>query len=155
MHGKAPAQAGAIDERGSGEVRIRDVSFLGSDGIERQVYEPGESLEIRAYLEVKQPIDSPVLGILIYDDSGRGLWGTNTTLRDITIGRLDGDRIVRWKIPSLPVLNAACAVTLAVGRPAGGDEYYRREKGWHFKVVSPGSDVGLVHFDATLEVTQP
>jgi ABC-2 type transport system ATP-binding protein len=154
MHGRAPAVPGVIEEWGTGEVRISDVAFIGSDGLERQVYEPGESLEIRAQLEAKETVENPVLGIMIYDDTGRGLWGTNTTLRDINIGTIDGARVIRWKIPSLPVLNSACAVTLAVERRGGREEYYRREKGWSFKVVSQASDVGLVHFDATLDVSE-
>jgi lipopolysaccharide transport system ATP-binding protein len=133
---------------------VTDVAFIGNDGLERQVYEPGESLEIRIHLKVSEPVRSPVLGIMIFDDTGRGLWGTNTTLRDIDVGTIDGDRVVRWKIASLPVLNSACAVTVAIERRGGRDEYYRREKGWHFKVVSTGSDVGLVHFDATLDVSE-
>ncbi|MEX2392929.1 MAG: ABC transporter ATP-binding protein, partial [Actinomycetota bacterium] len=157
LHGRPPTHAWAksADEGGTGEIRVRDVAFIGSDGLERQVYEPGESVEIRTRLEVHSTVEDPVLGIMIYDDTGRGLWGTNTTLRDIVVGTIDSDRIVSWKIPSLPVLNSALAVTLAVERRGGREEYYRREKGWHFKVVSPGSDVGVVHFDATLEVTKP
>jgi ABC-2 type transport system ATP-binding protein len=141
----------AVDDRGTGEARIADVRFIGSNGEDRQVYEPGESLEIRATLEVREPIDDPVLGVIVYDDSGRYLWGTNTDLRDISVGRLTGDTIVRWKIPALPVVNTTCAVTLAVSS-RNGQDYHWREKGWAFKVVSKGADLGRVHFDAHLEV---
>jgi hypothetical protein len=33
-----------------------------------------------------------------------------------------------------------------------GQDYYWREKGWAFKVVSQGADLGSVHFDASIDV---
>jgi ABC-2 type transport system ATP-binding protein len=153
VHG-ANLDVTAVDDRGTGEARITEVRFIGSNGEERQVYEPGEPLEIRARIAVREPIDDPVLGCIVYDDSGRYLWGTNTAMRDVSVGRLPaGETIVRWKIPSLPVVNTTCAVTLAVSSKNGQD-YHWREKGWAFKVVSKGADLGRVHFDVQLEVEQ-
>ncbi len=151
VHGANLDDIVALDDRGTGEARIIEVRFIGDNGEDRQVYEPGESMEIRAKLEIRKPIDDPVLGVIVYDDSGRYLWGTNTDLRDVSVGRLDRDTIVRWKIPALPVVNTTCAVTLAVSSKNGQD-YHWREKGWAFKVVSKGADLGRVHFDTSLEV---
>ena len=151
IHGGEPGEAGPIDQRGSGEASFSDVRFLDDAGEERQVYNPGESMEIRARLEVTSPITDPVLGVIVYDDAGRYLWGTNTGLRDMDLGTVDGPRNVRVRIPALPVLDTTCFVTLAVSSRSGQD-YYWREKGWAFKVVSQGADLGSVHFDAGIEV---
>jgi ABC-2 type transport system ATP-binding protein len=151
VHGANLDDIVALDDRGTGEAHIDEVRFIGSNGEDRQVYEPGESMEIRAKLSLREPIDDPVLGCIVYDDSGRYLWGTNTALRDLSVGRLNGDTIVKWKIPALPVVNTTCAVTLAVSSKNGQD-YHWREKGWAFKVVSKGADLGRVHFDVQLEV---
>jgi ABC-2 type transport system ATP-binding protein len=153
MHGGDPAQQGSIDERGSGEARIVDVHFLDDAGEARQVYNPGERLQIRARIEVERPIDDPVVGVVVYDDTGRYLWGTNTAMRDVSLGTIDGPRDLTVTIPSLPVLDTTCSVTLAVSDRSGQD-YYWREKGWAFKVVSQGADLGSVHFDADIEVTK-
>ncbi len=152
IHGGKPDQPGGEDLRGSGEARLVDVHFIDASGEDRQVYNPGESLEIRARLEVDRPIDDPVLGVIVYDDAGRYLWGTNTGMRDISLGTVDGPRSVSVRIPSLPVLDTTCFVTLAVSARSGHD-YYWREKGWAFKVVSQGADLGSVHFDARVEVS--
>ena len=68
------------------------------------MYVPGESLEIRARLEVKEPVDDPVFGVIIYDDAGRYLWGTNTALRDVSVGTLSlgRDGAVAHPGPSRP-----------------------------------------------------
>jgi ABC-2 type transport system ATP-binding protein len=151
IHGGEKAPTGSVDQRGSGEASFADVRFVDDRGEDRQVYTPGESLEIRARLDVKQPISDPVIGVIVYDDAGRYLWGTNTGLRDVDLGTIDADRMVRVRIPSLPVLNTTCFVTLAVSSRSGQD-YYWREKGWAFKVVSQGADLGSVHFDASIDV---
>lgn len=151
MHGGDPAAVGGIDERGTGQATIRDVRFLDAAGEERQVYSPGEAVEISARVDVTEAIDDPVLGMMVYDDAGRYLWGTNTAMRDMSLGTVDGSRRLRVRIPSLPVLDTTCSVTLAVSSRSGQD-YYWREKGWAFKVVSQGADLGSVHFDAEIEV---
>ena len=154
IHGGDPAPTGPIDERGTGEAGFSDVRFVDDRGEDRQVYSPGESLEIHARLDVTHPIADPVLGVIVYDDAGRYLWGTNTGLRDIGLGTVDGPRIVRVKIPSLPMVNTSCFVTLALSS-RGGQDYIWREKGWAFKVVSQGADLGSMHFDASIEVDRP
>jgi ABC-2 type transport system ATP-binding protein len=152
IHGGDPGeQVGAIDERGSGEARITDVRFIDDRGEERQVYSPGERLEIRARVDVDRPLEDPVVGVIIYDDTGRFLWGTNTALRDEPLGTVSGPRDVTITIPTLPVLDTTCFLTLAFSSKAGHD-YHWREKGWAFKVVSQGADLGSVHFDANIEV---
>ena len=151
IHGGKPDETGAVDQRGTGEATLTDVRFVDAAGEERQVYNPGEGLEIRARLEVTRPISDAVIGVIVYDDAGRYLWGTNTGLRDVDLGTIDGPRTIRVRIPSLPVLDTTCSVTLAVSSRSGQD-YYWREKGWAFKVVSQGADLGSVHFDAGIEV---
>jgi ABC-2 type transport system ATP-binding protein len=151
IHGGDPAPTGAADVRGTGEATFTDVRFVDDRGEDRQVYTPGESVEIRARLDVEGSISDPVLGVVVYDDAGRYLWGTNTGLRDMSLGTINGSRLVRVKIPSLPMVNTTCSVTLALSSPSGQD-YTWREKGWAFKVVSQGADLGSMHFDASIEV---
>jgi ABC-2 type transport system ATP-binding protein len=152
VHGGAPVvQQGHEDVRGSGEAHITDVRFVDASGEERQVYMPGEPIELVARLEVDRPIEDPVIGMVVYDDAGRYLWGTNTALRDMSLGTIDRPQVIRWRIGSLPVLDTTCSVTLAVSARSGHD-YYWREKGWAFKVVSQGADLGTVNFDARFEV---
>lgn len=154
IHGGDPAPTGPVDQRGSGEASFSDVVFTDDRGEERQVYSPGESLELRARLDVTEPIHDPVLGVIVYDDAGRYLWGTNTAMRDVSLGTIDGERIVRVTIPSLPMVNTTCFVTLALSSRSGQD-YIWREKGWAFKVVSQGADLGSMHFDASIDVQRP
>jgi ABC-2 type transport system ATP-binding protein len=151
MHGGEPAEEGPTDVRGTGEAKITDVHMVDDSGEERRVYMPGESLEVVARLEVDKPLEDPVIGMIVYDDTGRYLWGTNSALRDMSLGTIDGPRVLRWKIDSLPVLDTTCSVTLSVASRSGV-EYYVREKGWAFKVVSQGADLGSVYFQARFEV---
>ncbi len=154
LFGGEVALASAVDERGTGGARIRDVRFLDDSGEERQVYVPGESLELRATVEFDRPIDDPVIGIIMYDDAGRHLWGTNTGLRENSLGLVEGTRTFRVRIRTLPVVDATCLVTLAVSS-RDGEDYYWREKGWAFKVLNQGSDDGSTYFDAELLVENP
>jgi ABC-2 type transport system ATP-binding protein len=154
IHGGDPEVEGSTDERGSGEIRLHDVQVVDSTGQPRQVFTPGEPLEIRGVMKPSRgPVDDPVATIVVTDDSGRYLWGTNTMYRDLQLGRIEGDRRFAWRIPSLPVMNVTCSVTLALGT-RDGKEYHWRDKGWAFKIVNPGSDVGFVSFDGQFSMDQ-
>jgi ABC-2 type transport system ATP-binding protein len=154
IHAGEQSQARPVDERGDGKARITDVRFIDSSGHERQVFEPGEPLDIVVTFDVAEPLNDPVVGIIIYDDAARHLWSTDTARRNVSLGSVDGRRKLRWRIPSVPILDTTCSVTLSV-KSRTGEEHYHREKGWAFKVVSQLSDIGSVHFDASVELETP
>jgi ABC-2 type transport system ATP-binding protein len=152
IHGGEKPASGSYEERGTREVAIVDVRFIDDRGEERQVFSPGEAIEVRTHLHADKPVEDPVVGMQVFDETGRYLWGTNTAMRDMSLGTVNGDMVIRWRIPALPVLDGTCLVTVAVTSRVGGHEYHWREKGWAFKVVNVTPDLGASHFDVRIDV---
>ena len=152
VHGEAHLDVVEGTERGTGEVRIAEVKILDADGVQRQVFAPGESLEFSVLLSAERPVDDPHVGVTIYDERGVGVYGTNTVIRGMSLGRLDGKCRVRFRVPSLPVLNGTFHVTVGVHSRDERIAYHWREKAWAFRVVSAGPDAGTTHFDARVEI---
>lgn len=152
VHGEAHIEAAPEEERGTGEIRIADVRFLDSDGVERQVFSPGEPLEVSVILDAQHPVEDAAVGIAIYDDRDVRLFGTNSSLRGIDLGRMNGKTNVRFLAPSLPVLDGKCQVTIGVHSADERHVYHWREKAYAFQVVNRGPDVGGTNFAMQIEV---
>lgn len=152
VHGESHLEAAPTEERGSGEVRIIEVKLLDADGVERQIFHPGEVMEISLVIEARSPVDDPVVGVVIYDDRDVAIFGTNTARRGIDLGRLEGKARVRMRAPALPVLDGRCLVTLGVHSRDDRHVYHWREKVNAFRVVNGGPDIGRANFAMTLEV---
>ncbi len=152
VHGEAHLEAAPEEERGTGEVRIAEVRLCDADGAERQVFSPGEVLELQVLLESIRAVDDAAIGVAVYDDQDTCVFGTNSISREIDLGRIDGKVLVRVRVPSLPVLDGTYRVTVGIHTRDERHAYHWKEKAWAFRVVNPGRDVGTMNFDVRIEV---
>lgn len=79
---------------GDGASRIIDVRLLNAAGERCRSFQTGESILIQIRAVFHQAVENPVLGILIRNRIGMDVFGTNTRLERIELGRFDpGDTL--------------------------------------------------------------
>ena len=152
LHGAAHLEALPQEERGTYDVRMAEVRIFGEEGTERQIFSPGESLEIDVVLQTQKPIDDAAIGFAFYDDRDAMVFSTNTVLEQMSLGVIDGKTRVRFKVPAIPLLSGRYHLTIGVHSEDNQTAYHWREKAWAIRIVSTGAELGFVDFNAKIEV---
>jgi ABC-type polysaccharide/polyol phosphate transport system ATPase subunit len=101
--GKGAAH-GAARRWGSGEAQIVDVRFCDAQGREPGVFYTGESLTARILYRASTRIERPSFGIAIYRADGTHVTGPNTTTAGYLIPSIEGEGVIEFTIPNLPLL---------------------------------------------------
>ncbi len=90
--------------RGSGEVRVDRLEFLGADGSPRSVGATGESFTIRIHVTATTPIQDPVIALEFRHESGAHIAGPNTKFGHMELGTLHGSTYVDYVLNPLPLM---------------------------------------------------
>lgn len=134
----------SAERRGSGEIRITSVDYLGADGAERQSALSGDPLTIRLNYEAASQIMHPVFGLGVHHENGAHLAGPNNRLAgveqpiilpgkghvDITLDRmplLDGKYFITTGIYSADLLHCFDSWDRSnrlIVQPGSSDERY-------------------------------
>ena len=72
--------------RGDGRAEVVSIETLGADGRPTMVWRSGEEVTVRAVIRYREPIDDPVVGMMIRTRVGFDVYGTNTELEQLRIG---------------------------------------------------------------------
>jgi len=143
---------GAGERMGTGELRIGRVTLLGGDGAARSRFFAGDEMVVAVDLEVKNPVDDPVVGIAIYDDRDQCLFGTNTMLREVHLGKVSSDARVSFRIHDLPLQEQRFYVTIGVHSSDDSHIYAWQDKAWSFEVINRGPDAGILRIPCEIEI---
>jgi lipopolysaccharide transport system ATP-binding protein len=81
--------------RGDGRARIELIETIDSAGQPCLVWRSGEDVAIRIVVRFGEPVDNPVLGIMIRTRVGFEVYGTNTELESSPIGRCEAGDLAR------------------------------------------------------------
>ena len=133
-----------------GKVRIQEVEVVYPDP-ERTNVTSTELLQFAVHLESDEPIDDVVVGVAVYGPMGQLIYGTNTDLKNVDIGTVNGRRTVTYSLDCVPLLDGTYALTFGV-HTAGGLVYDHWEQKRHFEVAAAGRDLGLVNLPLRIEV---
>lgn len=80
--------------RGDRRAEITALETLGPDGEPAVLMRGGQRAGVRVEVRFAEPIDNPVIGIMIRTRVGLDVFGTNTELEQVCIGRCEaGDRV--------------------------------------------------------------
>jgi hypothetical protein len=112
---------------------------------------PGEPMKVQVTMDADDAVDDVVLGIAIYNTMGWMVFGTNTQLRGIDLGRVSGRRTVTLEFPDVPLLDGTYPFTIGV-HTAGGLVYDSWEQRRHFDVAAPGRDIGLTRMPLEIDI---
>ena len=79
---------------GDGASRVTDVRILNSAGEACHAFRRGESILVRVRAVFRETVDNPLVGILIRNRTGMDVFGTNTRLEQIELGRFEAGEIL-------------------------------------------------------------
>jgi lipopolysaccharide transport system ATP-binding protein len=135
---------------GSYEARITDVQFIDEQGIERYVFESGESLTVRVSYKCREPVPKPVFGLAIFRRDGWHINGPNTRFADCPIDVIDGRGYVDYQIESLPLLEGMYKLSASIYDQDLRHAYDAHEECVTFAVRNETIQeaFGCVYFDA-------
>lgn len=145
----AAAEADAAPEEqvertrwGDGKVEITGVKFYNKFGAESSRFNSFDPMTIRIFYSSKERIEDPVFGIALYSDKGEQLYGTNTELKDISIGYINGDGHIDLLVDRITMFAGKYQLTVAV-HSHSGEPYDWLDKLYSFDVIQTGRDAGL------------
>jgi len=133
-----------------GRVKIVDarITYATPD---QEAAAPGEPMRLDVTLEAPDPVDDVVVGIAVYNSMGWLVFGTNTHLQGVDLGKIEGRRTVSYDFREVPLLDGTYAVTIGV-HTRGGLVYDSWEQLRRFEVAAPGRDIGLVRLPVAIEI---
>ena len=143
--GPPPVEANDLGEEerwGSGEVILRRVALVDSEGRDLVALGAGAAVTIEMDVEVRVPQSDFVFGIGIYHADGSCVYGTNTDLEGLMSQTLDANGRVRFVMPSLDLVAGSYRIDAAVHTRNGRAFDYRRGV-LRFVVGSRVHDIGV------------
>ena len=145
---------------GSREVELTAVRLLDSNGKDRRVFTPGETVTVALSVRAAEPVTDFVFGMGLFSADGVNIYGTNTGIEDLEPRRLAGDGEVRLVLDELRLVEGTYLLDVAVHRDDGTPYDYHRGL-YSFRVKSRLGDTGLYRpahhweFDGGVEMDVP
>jgi ABC-type polysaccharide/polyol phosphate transport system ATPase subunit len=128
---------------GSREVEITSVQLLDTQGQERHVYVPGESLTVKLAVKAHEPISDYAFGLGLFSPDGVSIYGTNTVIEEFQPARvLEGTAEVSFVFDHLDLVEGSYSIDVAVHRRDGSPYDYHRSL-YSFRIKSRTKDVGV------------
>jgi lipopolysaccharide transport system ATP-binding protein len=141
--------------RGDGRAEILRVETIGEQGQPTAVWRSGELATVRVEVRFHQPVEDPVVGILIRTRIGLNVYGTNTELEKLKLGQCAaGDRLQLTFGFRCELCAEHYTLTVASHDPDGV---------WHdwledavaFSVADSRYTAGVANLRATVSFTRP
>lgn len=136
---REPGSSGQV-RRGSGEIRVTDVSFLRHGSSVPQAVS-GEPLTIRIEYRAVVPVECPVFAVGIYGEHGNKIATPHTTSMDL--GTLEGDGFVDLSMDPLLLQQGTWRLSIGVTNRSYTTTYDHQEKAVTLKVQASGRSIDL------------
>jgi hypothetical protein len=82
----APPRLAPSFRRGDGRAEVLSIETLGEDGQPTAIWKSGEMVRVRAAIRFNEPVNNPVVGVMLRTQIGFEVYGTNTELEQVRIG---------------------------------------------------------------------
>ncbi len=136
---------------GTGEITMTTVGVM-SRGEPITSVVCGDELTIELRIDVRESVDNPIAGISIEAEDGTVLYGTNTGLDHISLGRLTGTSVICFRIPALPLHAGTFAITAAIHSEDLKQVYHWVDRAATFTVFPRRAGIGLVEIAGDWEI---
>lgn len=133
---------------GTGEVRITDVECCDAGGARRTGFVTGDDLLIRIHYASAERVEHPVFGLAITHQNGAQIFGPNTQFSALDIPYVEGEGIISYHIPNLPLLEGRYTLSVAVVNQVNTVTFDYHDRAYDLHVIhSPQrAGYGLVQF---------
>ncbi len=144
--GREPLPSGGDDRRwGSGRIRIERVRLLDGDGQERQLFWTGEPLMVEIHYRATERVERPVFGLAIHRSDGIHVTGPNTQFAGLDIPVVEGEGIVTYRIPALPLLAGLYHISVSAHNWEDTEMFEYHDRVYPFRILSTeGERFGVV-----------
>lgn len=139
---------------GTGAVLITDVHILDREENEKQLFDTGEDMTIRAKAEFFEDIREPVFGFIIYNASGVVVYNTNTKWKNIKLGEFPRGSVAYFlSHQKLNLQEGRYTITLAIASDDTLRTYDWRERMIEFTIANNNRmSEGIVELHSRLSV---
>jgi lipopolysaccharide transport system ATP-binding protein len=127
---------------GDKTIEITAVEFHDKFGNKGSRFNSSDPMTIRIFYSAHKKVSDPVFGIALYSENGENLFGTNTELKNIEIGTLEGKGHVDLMIERIPMITGRFLLTVAV-HTRDQKPYDWHDKQYSFDVMPTSRDAGL------------
>lgn len=137
---------------GNKDVEIHTVRFVDQDGKSKAIFQSGEYFEAQIPYTFHKDNLSPVFGVAISTIYKLLIYGPNTLDLDFS-GKLKKEGLVRFIIPSLPLIEGDYLFSAAAYDDQLRTAYDHHENMYHFRVLSRGKkEFGSVKIESKWEI---
>jgi ABC-type polysaccharide/polyol phosphate transport system ATPase subunit len=143
--GDGHAVSGAGRRWGSGKVRIVEVRLLDGGGQERQRFLTGEPMTVEMRYVAEERVERPVFGLAIHRSDGMHITGPNTQFAGQEIPWIEGKGVVRYTVPTLPLLEGRYYISVAAHNWEDTEMYDYQDRAYTFRAEhNQGERYGVV-----------
>lgn len=132
------------EEGGTKEVVMTNVEILDGSGAPAKRFNAGDRMIMRIHYKANQAIKDPVFGFGFFDQRDTRIFGTNTKLREFSVGTINGEGIAEFDLGVLSMLDGKYTVTVAIHSRDGEKVYHWQERFYVFEVMNSYQDEGDV-----------
>ncbi len=150
---KAMESVSSSGERGNRQVVITSVDLLNERGEPAKEFQTGQFMTVKVSYEAQAPVSDPVFGFSIEDYRGFTAYGTNTRLKGLDLGTIEGSGAVEFRLSSLPMLEGKYFVSAAVHSRDESVIYHWLDKHVSFDMYSGVSDIGLLYIPCEIALS--
>ena len=138
--------------RGDGRAEIQSLETLDGAGNPAMVWRSGEQVGVRATVRFAQPLEDPVLGIMIRTRIGFEVYGTNTELENVKLGPCQAGETLRVTFGFRCDLCPQEYTLTAASHDPDGVWHDWLEDALAFSVTDDRSTAGVANLRARVEV---
>jgi len=148
-----PADTSTENRWGSQEIEIKNVKISNTEGKEKYIFKPDESMIIEFEVVSKQRENDFVFGLAIFNPEGVLCYGSNTHLENFKSHHIAGKGKVKIHIPKIHLINGQYFLDLAVHKKDGYPFDYHHFQ-YKFKITSKSKDLGITRIPHQWEFTK-
>lgn len=126
---------------GSRKIEITRARLLNAQGAEQFIFHTGEKLVLEMEYIAHQPISSPIFGVAIHRSDGAHITGPNTGFSGLDLGLVQGRGVIRYCLPSLPLLEGSYFFSYASTDRDDTEMFDYHDRALPFQVDNHGHEV--------------
>lgn len=115
---------------------------------------PDEPLTVRVTYHASEPVDDCAFAINIYDLDGDLLYGSNSVLQSVDVGRVEGEGEIHFTFSRVPLLDGDYPITVGITTRDGAKVYDWQEQRYKFSVTNPNKTFGTVALPLEMKLVQ-
>ncbi len=124
---------------GAGSVEITHVEICDASGKPCSIFVNGADMEVRLHYRTQGCVPDPIFGLAIHQQHGSHICGPNTDFGELRIPSIEGEGVVAYRIPALPLLEGSYLVSASVHNREDTVMYDYHDRAYMFRVYPGGS----------------